>query len=306
MLNERKLTENEIEQRKIALKGLLKNKRALVQKYGADAEKVMYGIATKQAKKKVKTMNLDKLKEIIQDALTVKEASPFVLAADAARDAGKKEFEFPEGSGKMHPVTIKKDIKEDNVDKFLLKDLLDMVSIHAATAGLTDQDAAEELLYAIGDAFNLGVDVLKGPKLEENIIKEDKQDSIYELNDIMEQLYELSNRAKSILREDFPSEYTRLDAYGALDFGTSGNRYDVTFEKALETLGSDDEDEDYLQENLNPEVTQKVNQFIKGMAKRYGYSEQDAVFAIMAALKQRKFDGLNENLDVDEIKKSSY
>ena len=87
MLNERKLTENEIEQRKIALKGLLKNKRALVQKYGADAEKVMYGIATKQAKKKVENMNLDKLKEMIQDALTVKEVSPFVLAADAARDA---------------------------------------------------------------------------------------------------------------------------------------------------------------------------------------------------------------------------
>ena len=117
MLNERKLTENELEQRKIVLKGLLKNKRALVKKYGADAEKVMYGIATKQAKKKVEKMNLDKLKEMIQDALTVKEASPFVLAADAARDAGKKEFEFPKGSGKMHPVTIKKDIKEENLIK---------------------------------------------------------------------------------------------------------------------------------------------------------------------------------------------
>ena len=116
MLNERKLTENELEQRKIALKGLLKNKRALVKKYGADAEKVMYGIATKQAKKKVENMNLEKLKELIQDALTVKEASPFVLAADAARDAGEKEFEFPKGSGKMHPVTIKADINEDIED----------------------------------------------------------------------------------------------------------------------------------------------------------------------------------------------
>ena len=116
MLNERKLTENELEQRKIALKGLLKNKRALVQKYGKDAETVMYGIATKQAKKKIETMNLDKIKEMIQDALIVKEASPFVLAADAAKDAGKKEFEFPKGSGKMHPVTIKKDIEEDYLD----------------------------------------------------------------------------------------------------------------------------------------------------------------------------------------------
>ncbi len=62
MINERKLTENEIEQRQVALKGLLKNKTALVKKYGKDAEKVMYGIATKQAKNKVEGMNKEKLK----------------------------------------------------------------------------------------------------------------------------------------------------------------------------------------------------------------------------------------------------
>ena len=38
------------------------------------------------------------------------EENAFNLAADAARDKGKKEFEFPKGSGKMHPVTIKQDI----------------------------------------------------------------------------------------------------------------------------------------------------------------------------------------------------
>jgi hypothetical protein len=124
MLNERKLTENELEQRKIALKGLLKNKQALVKKYGGDAEKVMYGIATKQAKKKVEKMNLENLKSMIKDALTVKEASPFVLAADAARDAGKKEFEFPKGSGKMHPVKIKQDIKTENLIKEFLQEPL--------------------------------------------------------------------------------------------------------------------------------------------------------------------------------------
>ena len=48
--------------------------------------------------------------------------------------------------------------------------------------------------------------------------------------------------------------------------------------------------EEDLNEALNPEISQKVNNFIKAMAKRYDYSEQDAVFAIMAALKQRKTD----------------
>ena len=36
------------------------------------------------------------------------------------------------------------------------------------------------------------------------------------------------------------------------------------------------------------------------MAKRYGYEEQDAVYAIMAALKQRNYDGLNESEDMDD------
>ena len=48
-----------------------------------------------------------------------------------------------------------------------------------------------------------------------------------------------------------------------------------------------------LNEALNPEVSQKVNAFIKAMAKRYDYSEQDAVFAIMAALKQRNMDEMS-------------
>tara|TARA_B100000925_G_C21976194_1_gene460250 strand:+ start:610 stop:1392 length:783 start_codon:yes stop_codon:yes gene_type:complete len=37
----------------------------------------------------------------------------FVLAADEAKDKGDDEFEYPKGSGKMHPVTIKADIKNE-------------------------------------------------------------------------------------------------------------------------------------------------------------------------------------------------
>ena len=44
----------------------------------------------------------------------VEESNAFVLAADAAKDAGKDEFEFPEGSGEMHKVTIKTDIKTES------------------------------------------------------------------------------------------------------------------------------------------------------------------------------------------------
>ena len=273
MLNERKLTENELEQRKIALKGLLKNKRALVQKYGADAEKVMYGIATKQAKKKVKTMNLDKLKEMIQDALTVKEASPFVLAADAARDAGKKEFEFPEGSGKIHPVTIKKDIKEDNLEEY--------------KSDYAKRRAAER---------------------DYQPAKKDKPAKSYK-----EPKNDYFARRRSELDHKYGSAGQEMYE-GAVEIMDSYNKVLDLIKKEARKLNDDDAyafslklrawfeqniiKENNLEESLNPEVSNAVNRFIKAMAKRYGYSEQDAVFAIMAALKQRKFDGLNEDLDV--------
>ena len=60
-------------------------------------------------------------------------------------------------------------------------------------------------------------------------------------------------------------------------------------------------------ESLNPEVSRDVNRYIARTARRYDYSEQDAVYAIMAALKQRDFDGLNEveEMDDDEMDKKA-
>lgn len=48
----------------------------------------------------------------MNEETNVEESNAFILAADSAKDAGKKEFEFPKGSGKMHKVTIKTDINE--------------------------------------------------------------------------------------------------------------------------------------------------------------------------------------------------
>jgi len=263
MLNERKLTENELEQRKIALKGLLKNKRALVKKYGADAEKVMYGIATKQAKKKVENMNLDKLKEMIQDALNVKEASPFVLAADAAKDAGKKEFEFPEGSGKMHPVTIKQDIDEGTDSEKELKgqEMVDYI--------MKKWDWSEEkTLKFLADKFGNKKDI--------------KEDRFAEaaMADVFQSIRNLAHTTYTSEQEAAENAIDEIK----IEFGV-------------------DDFHESINEALNPEVSQAVNRFIKAMAKRYSYSEKDAVFAIQAALKQRNFDGLNKDGELSSYEK---
>ena len=89
MLNERKLTERELDNREITIKGLLSNKQNLVKKYGRDAEKVMYGIATNQAKNKVENMNKDKIKEMVKASLAVSE-SGFRPMSDEER--AKKQY----------------------------------------------------------------------------------------------------------------------------------------------------------------------------------------------------------------------
>jgi len=40
----------------------------------------------------------------------IEEKNAFLLAADAAKDAGQKKFEFPKGSGRMHNVTMRTNI----------------------------------------------------------------------------------------------------------------------------------------------------------------------------------------------------
>jgi len=72
MINESTLTKAELAKREDIIKSMKGNKRKLVQKYGKDAEKVMYGRATNIAKKVAenKMENTNKLKEAIKKALT--------------------------------------------------------------------------------------------------------------------------------------------------------------------------------------------------------------------------------------------
>jgi len=66
-------------------------------------------------------------------------------------------------------------------------------------------------------------------------------------------------------------------------------------ETSTDFLDYEEENESKLNENINPEVTKLVNRFIGGLASRYNYSTQDAVFALMQVLRSQDWEGVNES-----------
>ena len=272
MINERKLSENELDQRFAAVKGLLKNKRNLVKKYGKDAEKVMYGIATKQAKKKVENMNLDKIKGMIEDALTgqIEEANPFVLAADAARDAGKKEFEFPKGSDKMHPVKIKQDIDEEEKEGSSKYDsYIDVVKkwVGDGPQGKAVQNYLEaNKKLIVRDMMSADFDSMN----ENQKVTENRDEAIEDLKFLLQDLEVKSDEARNIVQDINPNEADRLDRYGAFNFGFSDNKYDTTLQSFYQ------------------ELTGKDGEIYEGTVNE-GPSTEEKRIAMLAVRKQAKY-----------------
>ena len=91
-MNERKLTKSELAKREDIIMKMKDNKRALVQKYGKDAEAVMYGRATNLAKKQAEAMDQDKIKELVKDALQ----NP--KKADLNKDGKLSDYEKKRGA----------------------------------------------------------------------------------------------------------------------------------------------------------------------------------------------------------------
>ena len=307
MLNERKLTERELGKREEAIKGLMSNKRKLVKKYGKDAEKVMYGIATKQAKNKVESMDKEKIRELVKQSLLKKEG--FVNTTPLGEPESGQEIDVDTGfSGRADYGAEDKYLGgEDEIEQ---------------SAASTPPSGRATFLPGVPTPTEENVEIPASTMVKYNSVVKDAKTAAESILAFYDQMIEketmdfsknpkmrvalnnLRDLAKSEDKEDLKEGHglgqKDLDTLESLrnqiEQGTLDSKKQDAYVKVLDFLiksnilqdKTKDLSKGKVDEAINPEVSQKVNAFIKAMAKRYDYSEQDAIFAIMTVLKQKE------------------
>ena len=307
MLNERKLTERELGKREEAIKGLMSNKRKLVKKYGKDAEKVMYGIATKQAKNKVESMNKEKIRELVKQSLLKKEG--FVNTTPLGEPESGQEIDVDTGfSGRADYGAEDKYLGgEDEIEQ---------------SAASTPPSGRATFLPGVPTPTEENVEIPASTMVKYNSVVKNAKTAAESILAFYDQMIEketmdfsknpkmrvaldrLRDLAKSEDKEDLKEGHglgqKDLDTLESLrnqiEQGTLDSKKQDAYVKVLDFLiksnilqdKTKDLSKGKVDEAINPEVSQKVNAFIKAMAKRYDYSEQDAIFAIMTVLKQKE------------------
>jgi hypothetical protein len=64
----------------------------------------------------------------------------------------------------------------------------------------------------------------------------DRTDALDKLKDMLEDLKYMSKEANELMSMYFPGAHNTAEAYGALDFGTSSNKYDTTLESLIDAI----------------------------------------------------------------------
>ena len=146
MINERNLSKPELNKREDIIMNMKKNKRDLVNKYGKDAEAVMYGRATNMAKKQTKEMRNPKLTELIKDALKNPKTKKNIKETSDEKAWGKLDrLRDAIGDDDYIIQSLMKALSTDDANLYLDAMIRDHIDIVADDPFLNDE--GEESVY---------------------------------------------------------------------------------------------------------------------------------------------------------------
>ena len=153
----------------------------------------------------------------------------------------------------------------DQGDLDLLKQFVDSMGFDREPVDAKDFSKLKKILQFIIKSNILQdktKDLSKG-KVNEDIKDFEVDDAIMELRNIVDDIEQKADEARDIVRDVFPNELSRLDAYGAFNAMYSANRYDTTLGKFVDRL----EEEGYEIEDGVAYVNEEVSDanMVKGI-----------------------------------------
>ena len=146
------------------------------------------------------------------------------------------EFNFKKYVENNPLLKENQDLKETVDDEVLAmaEKMVEMMGAEAVVNAIVRAMSTDDAkLYLGGIMRDYGM--LNEEKKEVNEVQ-DRTEALDKLRDILEDLKFMSKEANELLSSYFPSAHDRAEAYGALDFGTSSNKYDTTLESIIDGL----------------------------------------------------------------------
>ena len=146
------------------------------------------------------------------------------------------EFNFKKYVENNPLLKENQDLKETLDDEVLAmaEKMVEMMGAEAVVNAIVRAMSTDDAkLYLGGIMRDYGM--LNEEKKEVNEVQ-DRTEALDKLRDILEDLKFMSKEANELLSSYFPSAHDRAETYGALDFGTSSNKYDTTLESIIDGL----------------------------------------------------------------------
>ena len=146
------------------------------------------------------------------------------------------EFNFKKYVENNPLLKENQDLKETLDDEVLAmaEKMVEMMGAEAVVNAIVRAMSTDDAkLYLGGIMRDYGM--LNEEKKEVNEVQ-DRTEALDKLRDILEDLKFMSKEANELLSSYFPSAHDRAEAYGALDFGTSSNKYDTTLDSIIDGL----------------------------------------------------------------------